>query len=129
MKTTDENHIRTIRLIPYRRGCGPRFTLQLWDTYKRIDGKNQLAYRLSMHDAKTSVLFTGADFGCSPMDAIDSDATIESLMGFLTLRPGDTDPEYFQDYSAAQLEYADQHAEALSCEVSYRSPTPQGGDA
>lgn len=38
------------------------------------------------------------------------------LLGFLTLRPGDTDREYFDKYTPAQLEYANQHAETLPCE-------------
>ncbi len=41
-------------------------------------------------------------------------------MGFLTLRPGDTDPDYFEDYTPEQHAYCDAHAEALSCEVSAR---------
>ena len=38
-------------------------------------------------------------------------------MGFLTLRPGDTDPEYFENYTQEQKEFADQHAEALAVAV------------
>ncbi len=41
-------------------------------------------------------------------------------MGFLTLRPGDTDQEYFDGYTDNQLQYADEHAETLSCEVCSR---------
>ena len=118
MKTTDQNHLRTVRFTPYLSGMGPRFTLQTWDTGQTImDGKNRLAYRLSSHeDGNTDVLFDGSDFGCSPCHAIDSDDTCAGIMGFLTLRPGDTDPEYFEDYTEAQLEYADQHAETLGWE-------------
>ena len=71
-------------------------------------------------EAKNTVLFEGEDFGCSPMHAIDSDETLAGIMGFLTLRPGDTDPEYFEGYTEAQLDYCSQHAEALACEVSRR---------
>jgi len=38
-------------------------------------------------------------------------------MSFLTLRPGDTDDEYFAAYTEAQRAYCGQHAEALHCEV------------
>jgi hypothetical protein len=74
-----------------------------------------------MHSqGKTTILFSGSDFGCSPMHAIDSDDTIAGLMGFLTLRPGDTDDEYFDNYTDAQRDYADHYAETLSCEVMTR---------
>jgi hypothetical protein len=65
-------------------------------------------------------LFNGEDFAGSPMHADDSNATVASLMGFLTLRPGDTDSDYFRTYTSAQLEYCSAHAETLSCEVTCR---------
>ena len=38
-------------------------------------------------------------------------------MGFLTLRKGDTDAEYFENYSQEQTEFSEAHAESLGCEV------------
>lgn len=67
-----------------------------------------------------TVLFEGEDLGCSPMHAIDSDESVAALMGFLTLRPGDTDAEYFENYTPEQMEFCQQHAESLSCEVQAR---------
>lgn len=116
-----ERHVRTCRFTPYiKRADLLSFTLIVWDTYERRDyGKFRLAYQLRMHlGGETSVLFDGADF-CTP-EAIDSDSTIESLMGFLTLRPGDTDEGYFEGYTEAQREFCSQHAETLSCEVQSR---------
>jgi len=117
---TPETLLRRVVFEPYRHG--PTFTLTTWDCGDTISGgKFRIGYRLSMYEeGKTRTVFEGEDFGCSPMHAIDSDDAVVCLMGFLTLRPGDTDPEYFDDYTAFQLEYADQHAEALSCEVSNR---------
>jgi hypothetical protein len=84
-------------------------------------GKARLAYRLTMRAGRTStVLFEGEDFSCSPLHAIDADQTVGALLGFLTLRPGDTDQEYFANYTAAQLAYCDQYAEALDCEARAR---------
>ena len=80
-------------------------------------GKSVLGYRLRSQDR---TLFEGEDFGCSPLHTIDSDATMRSLMGFLTLRPGDTDADYFSDYTREQMDYCDQHAESLSWEVTQR---------
>lgn len=126
-----KNLLRVCRFSPYRKGMGPVFRLKVWDTYRTDHyGKSILGYRLSMGErqhlnvvnnpAVWTVLFEGEDFGSSPMHAIDSDETIAALMSFLTLRPGDTDSEYFDDYTPAQLDYCAQHAEALSCEVDRR---------
>lgn len=114
--------IRSARFVPYLPNMGPRFTLTLWDTYQRgADGKSRLAYRLNRHEnGTTTTIFSGADFCCSPCHCVDSDCTIESIMGFLTLRPGDTDSEYFDDYTPAQLEFCENDAEALYCVVDSR---------
>lgn len=102
---------------PYLEGKGPVFVLTTWGTF-RTDryGKCILAYRLSMGPPDV-VLFEGEDYACSPMHAIDSDECARSLMTFLTLRPGDTDREYFENYTPEQLAYCSEHAEALSMAV------------
>lgn len=122
--------LRVIRFRPYLWGKGPQFRLKIWDTHRTaFGGKSRLGYRLSMgvggespvgNPAAWKVIFEGEDFGCSPLHAVDSDETIAGIMGFLTCKPGDTDPEYFRDYTPAQLDYCQQHAEALSCEVERR---------
>lgn len=117
-RNTDYEHLRTVRFAPYRKGCGPTFRLELYDTRRLCDGSHhwQLAYQFFQVTGKvTELIFEGEDFGCSPMDAVDSDRCIASLMTFLTLRPGDTDAEYFEKYTERQLQYADEHGEALSC--------------
>lgn len=106
--------IRTVIFRPYRKGMGPVFTLRMYDTGGTIGGKNRVAYTLR---SKGKTIFEGDDFGCSPMDSIDSDSAVAALMGFLTLRPGDTDREYFENHSEEQMEYCSSHAEALSCHV------------
>lgn len=131
MAFTSENLLRCIRFRPYLKGKGPVFRLTTWDTGRTgYGGKSLVGYRLSIGEAKDqnvlgnpavwTVLFEGEDFGCSPLHCIDSNETIAGIMGFLTLRPGDTDAEYFADYTEAQLAYCSEHAEALSCEVDRR---------
>lgn len=115
------DYIRRVRFAPYRKGMGPTFTLTLLDV--RFDGRrDRTSYRLTMRDTsgKHATLFEGDDFSPSPCHAIDSDEAVAALMGFLTLRPGDTDGEYFDNYTPEQLAYCSQHAEALSCESSCR---------
>lgn len=125
-KPTPDQILRRCRFAPYRKGMGPTFSLVMWDTMDyRGDGifaKHRLGYRLTMHEPGKApvVLFTGEDFGASPCHAIDADETVCGLMGFLTLRPGDTDREYFEEYTETQKDYCDCFAESLSCEVSCR---------
>jgi len=109
------SHLRTVVLRPYITGLGPVFYLKLWAA-DRTDwrGQTRIAYELRQ-DGK--VLFSGADFCGSPLDADDSDATVAALLGFLTLRPGDTDAEYFENYTPEQLEFCSLHAEALGIEA------------
>lgn len=110
--------LRMYRFNPYRKGQGPRFSLTTWATWRRDPyGKEILKYRLCM-DGKP--LFEGEDFACSPCYAIDSDKAAQSLMGFLTLQEGDVESSYFKDYTPEQIEYRDNHAEALAMEVMFR---------
>lgn len=81
------------------------YTLQIWDLNKQDEmGKHRLAYRFISPQGK--VLFCGDDYACAPMHAIDGDETLRSLLCFLTLRPGDTDRDYFDGYTKAQLQFA-----------------------
>jgi hypothetical protein len=120
---TDDNHLRTVGFTPYY--GYPKFKLSLWDTNGRDSmGKHRLAYCLSIKRrrglTRWEPIFLAEDFHCSPMHAIDSDETVKSLMSFLTLRPGDTDREYFKDYTPAQRAYCSEHAESLAAEVDRR---------
>ena len=49
----------------------------------------------------------------SPLDANDSDATVAALLSFLSLQPGDTDREHFEDYSLRQMQWVEGHADEL----------------
>lgn len=116
------DHLRCDSFAPYVEGKGPVFTLNLWDTGRveqRFFTKCILAYRLDMRapDGTNTTLFEGEDYHCAPSDPIDSDRAVAGIMGFLTLRPGDTDEEYFENYTEAQRDYCEQYAESLSCEV------------
>jgi len=141
-KNTDYEHLRTLRFAPYRFDPGhkgPTFRLELYDTRRLCPGSNhwQLAYQffqitkktvelipptnVSTTKSSTELIFEGEDFGCSPCDAVDSDTCALSLMTFLTLRPGDTDAEYFDKYTPRQLQFANEHAEILALECDLRS--------
>lgn len=111
------SHLRTCRFRPYAHGAGPAFTLTMHAT-DRTDsrGCTYIGYELVERapGEEPVVLFQGEDFCGSPMHADDSNETVASLMSFLTLRPGDTDADYFAEYTADQRAYCDEHAEALA---------------
>lgn len=74
-------------------------------------GQTRLAYEFGK--VGEPALFEGSDFCGSPMHADDSDETLRCLIGFLTCKPGDTDREYFDDYTPEQMAFAQSDAEAL----------------
>jgi hypothetical protein len=88
------------------------YQLRMWAT-TRTDWRGQTRIRYEFKTPAGDVLFAGADFCGSPMRADDADETLRSLLGFLTLRPGDTDREYFDEYTPEQLAFANGPAEAL----------------
>jgi hypothetical protein len=90
------------------------FRLELYDTFQVRRGKSILAYRF-FHNGVA--VFEGDDFGPSPLHAIDSDETVAGLLAFLSLRPGDTDPDYFADYTEDQMTFALHYGEELSLYV------------
>ncbi len=89
-------------------GCG--FRLHVYDTYQSRYGKSVLAYQFFQGE---TLVFECDEFGASPSHAIDSDKTLAGILSFIALKPGDTDREYFADYTPAQLEWASEWAERL----------------
>lgn len=83
-----------------------------WETGRRDSfGRTFLAYRLI--DPLGSTVFEGQDFSPGAATCIDSDEAVRGILGFLTLRPGEVESDYFDDYTPAQLEWRDEHAESL----------------
>jgi hypothetical protein len=105
------------------------YRLVLWDTFTQDrHGKSILGFAF-YEPGVEEPLFEGEDYGASPMHAIDSDDTLRGLLGFLTLRPGDTDREYFQHYSPRQLAWAQAEAEELSMWAMDEDPEGEFVDA
>lgn len=96
--TDHHNALRNVRTP----GGGRLLT---WDVNKRAaTGQHMVGYAFWPADALDSEpLFLGDDCGVAPSDAIDSDAAMFGVLGWLVLKPGDTDAEFFEHYTAAQL--------------------------
>lgn len=121
--------MRRYTFRPYiRRPVYPHFILTTYETNRRDSrGCYYIGYKLVMRQGGVStVIFQGEDFNAGPMHAIDSVGAAHGLMGFLTLRPGDTDAEYFEKYTPAQLDFAASHAESLVAEIAVRWESSDG---
>lgn len=110
-----------LRVCKFNVCRGPAYRLTMWDTGRMGEyGKSVLGYelveyadvRVALGDAgatrvirQRTVLFTGEDFSPGAGTVIDSDDCVRSLMGFLTLTPGDTDSDYFARYTEEQLAF------------------------
>jgi hypothetical protein len=88
------------------------YSLAVWSIATVGLERSRLGYE--MRAPNGTVLFEGDQFRPSPLHADDSDETLYALLAFLTLRPGDTDAEYFADYTAAQMAFAEGDAEQLA---------------
>ncbi len=110
----DENNmLRKVRLAPYTDQTRA-FILTTYDT-GRIDslGKSIVAYTFEK-EGETDPIFSEDSLCVSPMHAIDSDECLRSALTFITLRPGDTDPDYFEKYTERQRAFCSDDAETLS---------------
>ncbi|MDA2809912.1 hypothetical protein O4J56_04615 [Nocardiopsis sp. RSe5-2] len=66
------------------------------------------SYRLYCGD---SLIFEGKDLR-TPV-GVSEDQVAARALGFLTLRPGDTEDEYFADYSQDQFAWCEENADML----------------
>jgi hypothetical protein len=95
------------------------FLVELYETGAKSDYHHSLvAYRLydidwALETGNADVIFEGTDYGIPSHQVIDDDEAVRGLCGFLSLRPGDTDAEYFADYTERQTTWAEARAETL----------------
>jgi hypothetical protein len=78
----------------------------------REDGKTPIGYRF-YHDDQ--LIFEGDDIAVPAGQTLDGDQTVRGVLGFLALRPGDVEADYFAAYTPEQLAWRDEHAEYLKC--------------
>lgn len=90
--------------------CQP-YRLELYQRPWSIIGRAYVGYRFFC-DGR--LIFQGEDYSPSPTQSVDGIDSVRGLLGFLSCKPGDTDPEYFKDYTPVQMEFARCHGEELS---------------
>jgi hypothetical protein len=87
-------------------------TWELWPPQRYQTGQEKIGY--AFWDPQGKLLFNGDDVGLPPSQTSDGDDSLRSVLGWLTLRPGDTDDEYFEKYTPEQMAFAEGDAEMLS---------------
>lgn len=88
---------------------GYKLTLQATD---KRDSTNHILVSYNFSNPDGELLFFGDDFGASPLHTPEGKESAKALLGFLTLRKGDTDEDYFANYTPKQLEFS----ESSDCE-------------
>ncbi|GAA3120271.1 hypothetical protein GCM10010466_08950 [Planomonospora alba] len=89
-------------------------TLELWPRGRTDDGRIRWYYRLSRG---RRTIFAASDISSAAGATLTTGELIRAartVLSYLTLQPGDTDPEYFDGYAGTQLAWRDAHAEDLS---------------
>jgi hypothetical protein len=64
------------------------------------------------------LIFSGSDFGSVCTNGRPEKEHAIGLMAFLSLKDGDTDPEYFAKYTPEQIAWRDARAEEVQCIMS-----------
>lgn len=99
------------------------YTLATYDTGRTDErGQTYIGYEFAGPDGVA--IFDAEDFRAGACTAIDSDAALRGLLGFLTLRPGDTDEDYFAGYTPEQMAFAETEAEQLQIYTEDEDPVP-----
>lgn len=88
---------------------GGNYILETWDGGPPSPfGKRYIGFRF--YNPQGTVIFGtpegSAPLKLSPLHSIDSDESLRALLGFLTVKPGDTDREYFDNYTEEQMAFA-----------------------
>jgi hypothetical protein len=113
---------RHVRVGPLR--------ILMWDTYTSDHyHRTALGYAVWLND-EPDTLFVGDDLFCPTSQVIDSDKTVCSLIAFLTLRESLTDPDYFDNYTPEQREWADSTAcDELACDLALYEELARTGES
>lgn len=69
-------------------------------------GSDRLSYKFYYNK---QIISEGDDFRPSPMFGIDSLDAFVACLGFMTLKPGDTDKDYFKDHTKEHMNFLESH--------------------
>jgi len=101
-----------IRRVVCQPLTGSKIEIRMYDTGRRDSrGMTRIeveADRLDLNSGERKVLFSGSDLYMSPGMGTcdDSDAMVKCAVSMVAMRPGDTDSDWFDNYSPDQLEWS-----------------------
>lgn len=95
------------------------FLVELYETGFSDGSHTAVGYRLydiefSRETGDGDPIFEGTDYGVPHGQTIDGDFAVNGIVGFLSCRPGDTDDEYFANYTERQMAWVQARAEQLA---------------
>lgn len=78
-----------------------------------LQGKPVHRYRFWDYEFRSEPLFAGSDYQASPCYEPESLEAVADILGFFSVRRGDTDDAFFDKYTQTQLEWIDNWSERL----------------
>lgn len=89
-------------------------TIRAFDTYRTNPqtGHSYLRCELVFNGKK---IFNDGRVGIPSHKSIDGADAKEGVVSLFCLKPGDTDQDFFEDYTEEQLQFVTEHGEALYC--------------
>jgi len=95
--------------------AGKRLTVRAFESSKQqyISPHTRLDLE-ARYDGKVLFPLGALYIGVPSHHSIDSDAAKRSALGCFALKPGDTDADFFEDYTREQLAWVSAHGEELS---------------
>lgn len=85
------------------------YSLTLWDTGRRNQGKHVLGYELK--DGNTISIFKAEDFDVANLPVTDD--MVRALLTYLTMQEGEAPASYFSKYTSRQRRFRDKEAPDL----------------
>ena len=85
------------------------YSLTIWDTGRRNQGKHVLGYELK--DGNTTTIFNAEDFDVASLPVTDD--MVRTLLHYLTLQESEAAASYFAKYTSRQRRFRDKEAPDL----------------
>lgn len=107
--------IRYAVLAPYIKGNGPTMRVEIWDTYTRDDrGMSWLIARLYAFEGGKRMHVLDQRFAMGMGQTDDGDDAMRAAITAVAMKPGDTDAEFFADYTPEALAFVTEHGENMA---------------
>ena len=111
--------VRTLHVKPYIPGL-PWFRVEIYDPNEWDSrGAPVVWWRLYKHQKghKPVLVFDGLEephkWRCAGWFSVDGDEAAECVLNSASIRPSDTDREFFDGYSPEQLAFAEEYGESI----------------